>query len=69
MSKIYEEAKNSVKLIGKIEPYKVSLPAEVKVTFQRTDYCDEAAEKYERIDSRTVKKTVPEIVDYMSLLL
>lgn len=66
---IYEEAKNSVKLIEKIEPYKISLPAEITVTFQRTDYCDEAAEKYERIDSRTVKKTVPEIVDYTSLLL
>lgn len=67
--RIYEGAKKSVALIDKIKPYKVSLPAVVEVTFQRTDYCDEAAKKYERIGSRTVRKFVPDIVDYMSLLL
>ena len=66
---ISNTAKDSVKKIKKIDPYKISLPAEITVTFQRTDYCDEAAKKYERINSRTVKKVVTEITDYTSLIL
>ena len=66
---IYKTAKDSLRLIGKLRPYKIELPAEVRITFQRTDYSDEAAKKYERVDSRTVVKRVDKIVDYMSLLL
>lgn len=66
---IRKTACESVKLIEKIEPYKISLPAEITVTFQRTDYCDDSAHKYERIDSRTVRKTVNEIVDFSSLII
>jgi len=66
---IYKTAKNSLGLIGKLKPYKIELPAEVRVTFQRTDYSEAAAKKYERVDSRTVLKRVDKIVDYMSLLL
>ena len=66
---IYECAKNSIALIKDIKPYKVNLPAEVRVVFQRPDYCDDAAERYERIDSRTVRKSVEKIESYFSLLL
>ncbi|MBE6645393.1 MAG: hypothetical protein E7612_08475 [Ruminococcaceae bacterium] len=66
---IRNTAKESVKLIGKIEPYKISLPAEILFTFQRTDYCDKFAEGRERIGSRTIRKVINEIVNYKSLLL
>ena len=66
---IYEKAKDSINLIGKIKPYKISFPAEITVTFQRTDYCDEAAKKYERIDSRTVRKSIDKIDTFLSLIL
>jgi D-amino peptidase len=66
---IKSTAAESLKLINKIKPYKISLPAEITVTFQRTDYCDEAAKKYERINSRTVRKVIETIIDYHSLIL
>lgn len=66
---IKSTAATSLNLIDKIAPYKISLPAEITVTFQRTDYCDEAAKKYERINSRTVRKVIDKIVDYHSLIL
>ena len=66
---IREVAHDSVKLVGKIPPYRIFLPAEITVTFQRTDYCDDAAKKYERIDSRTVRKIIDKIIDYHSLIL
>jgi D-amino peptidase len=59
---IYEKAKASIDLITKAKPYKIKLPAEITVTFQRTDYCDEASKKYERIDARTVRKIIDKIV-------
>ena len=55
-------------LIDKIKPYKITLPAEVEITFQRTDYCDEVEEKYERTGSRTVRKIINKIDTYTSLL-
>ena len=66
---IYEKTKTSLSLADKITPYKISLPAEITVTFQRTDYCEALADKYERVDSRTLKKTISKIIDYSSLTL
>lgn len=66
---IRKKAEDSVRLIKQIQPYKVSLPAEITVTFQRTDYCDEAAKKYARVDSRTVKKVIENITDFYSLII
>ena len=63
---IYEKSKSSLELARVIEPYKISLPAKISVTFQRTDYCDEMADKYERVDSRTVVKIIDEITTYRS---
>ena len=65
---IYEQSKHSLSLVNKIEPYKIYLPAEITVTFQRTDYCDELATKYERVDSRTIKKNIDRIENYYSLI-
>lgn len=65
---IRKAACESVLLANKIKPYKISFPAEILVTFQRTDYCDEAALKNERISSRTVRKVITEITDFASLL-
>lgn len=65
---IYKKAKESLTLVNKIKPYKISLPAEITVTLQRTDYCEDLATKYERINSRTVKKTIDKITTYSSLV-
>lgn len=61
-------ARRSVACVPEAKPYTVSLPAELTLTFQRTDYCDDAAKLYERVDSRTVRKTVEKIETYRSLL-
>ena len=65
---IYETAKQSVSLISKIKPYKIDLPAEICVTFQRTDYCDSLADRYERIGSRTLRRVTKNIENYSDLL-
>jgi len=67
---IYEGAKYSVSLIGRVKPYKVQLPAEILYTFQRTDYADDYArlDRLSRVDSRTVRKWVTEITSYKDLL-
>ena len=65
---IRKTAARSLSLVGRVKPYEVSMPAEVLLTFQRNDYCDKYADRYERVGPRTIKKTVPEILDYLSLL-
>jgi len=66
---IYDAAYRSVSLVGKIRPYKVHLPAEVRVVFQRTDYSDRyLTDRTERVDSRTIRKWVEKIDSYRSLL-
>ena len=65
---IREKSKESIAKINAIKPYKIDLPATIEVTFQRTDYCDDAAKNNERIGSRTIKKVITEITDFMSLL-
>lgn len=66
---IYEMAKSSLLLAKVISPYKISLPAKISVAFQRTDYCDEFSNKYKRVGSRTVTKTIDEITTFYSLTL
>ncbi|MBP3605414.1 MAG: M55 family metallopeptidase [Clostridia bacterium] len=65
---IYETAKASVKRIGSIRPYKIALPAEITLTLQRTDYCDDLAKRYERTDARTVRRITERIERYADLL-
>ncbi|HXK73010.1 MAG TPA: M55 family metallopeptidase [Clostridia bacterium] len=68
---IEDRASKAMNLIGSIKPYKINGPVEIKVEFTRTDYCDNASERpnVERIDARTVIKKIPQITDYMSILL
>lgn len=48
----------SIKLIGNTKLFKPILPAEIRLELNRSDYCDEIANKegVERIDARTVRK-------------
>ena len=51
--------------------YKVSEPITVEQTFYRTDFCESAIKAqtapFERVDARTLKKTVSAITDYADL--
>ena len=55
-----------------VPPYQVSEPFTVEATYYRTDFCESAMRKeiaaFERIDARTLKKTVPVITGYGNLL-
>lgn len=54
-----------------VPPYKISEPLIVEQTFYRTDFCETVMKKqtvaFERIDARTLKKTVPTIKSYADL--
>lgn len=54
-----------------VPPYKVSEPLTVEQTFYRTDFCESVIKKqtavFERIDARTLKKTIPTITSYSDL--
>jgi len=69
--RIYEAAKKSISLAGKIKPFCPLLPAEIKLEFNRADYCDSAmqrTEKGERLDARTIRKVIGEINNFTDLL-
>jgi len=68
---IEKNACKAISLVGKIKPYIVSEPLEIRVDFTRTDYCDNASERpgVERVNSRRVIKRIPKITDYLSILL
>jgi len=65
---IREAAARAVKLAGKLEPFVVATPAEVKITFTRADYADGVAGRpgVERLDARTVRKAVDSVPDMLS---
>ncbi len=59
LEKIRDGVQRSLSLIGKIKPYQPLLPMEIRVEFNRADYCDTAVETkpyLERLDARTVRK-------------
>lgn len=68
--RIYEAAKKSISLAGKIKPFCPLLPAEIKLEFNRSDYCDSAmrGSETERLDARTVRKVIGEINNFTDLL-
>ncbi len=49
-------------------PMKIDLPAEIEITYYRTDYCEDALRRsgdtVRRIDARTLRRTVAELTDY-----
>lgn len=69
---IYEAAKRAVGRIGEIKPYCLLQPAEIRLTLQRTDYCESTLERCkhaERVDSRTVRKHVSKLEKYFDFFL
>ena len=69
---IREAAYRGIKKAAEIKPYIISLPVEVKVTFYRSDMCDEICEAkpyLTRVDARTVTVVRDKIVTYRDLLL
>ena len=71
LNRIRTAARNSLKLIGKIKPYKPLMPLEIKLELYRSDMCDEIdkrCENVERLDARTVRKIVHKISSYYDIL-
>ena len=67
---IYECAKRSVSLIGKIKPFQVAFPAKIEIEFNRSDYADDAMSYYSnltRIDARRVMKWENDFNKYSNL--
>jgi D-amino peptidase len=70
--RIYEAAKEGMALAGKIKPFCPLLPAEIKLEYNRADYCDSAIERtnnIERLDARTVRKVISGIKEFTDLLI
>ena len=65
---IREAAARAVKLVGKLKPFVVEMPAEVKLTVTRADYVDGLAQRpgVERLDARTVRKSIDCALDLIS---
>ena len=71
LRRIKNAARDGLKLIGKIKPYKPLLPLEIKLELCRSDMCDELMERcenIERLDARTVRKVVHHINSYRDIL-
>ena len=70
---IYMAAKTAMATIANARPFRILLPAEVKVEFNRADYCDDILEqsdyRYERLDARTLRKVIPKIESFHDVLL
>lgn len=71
LERIRIAARDSLKLIGKIKPYKPLLPLEIRLELYRTDMCDDIMERcknVERVDARTVRKVVHKVETYYDIL-
>ncbi|NLC67279.1 MAG: hypothetical protein GX754_00510 [Clostridiaceae bacterium] len=71
LERIKTAARDSLKLTGKIKPYKPLMPLEIRLELYRTDMCDDLVkrcENVERIDARTVRKIVHRINSYGDIL-
>jgi len=57
---IQEGVREALALVGTLKPWKLEPPIEIALTFNRSDYADHVAHRpgVERVDARTVKKTV-----------
>jgi len=65
-ARIREAARRAVSLIGQASPFCPSLPMEIIMKFNRTDYCDKVA-RYpgnERVDARTVRKVTSDPLSF-----
>jgi D-amino peptidase len=65
---IREAAARAIKSVGELQPFVVEMPAEVKLTVTRADYVDGLARRpgVERMDARTIRKTIDSALDLIS---
>ncbi len=69
---IYQTAKNAMGLIGRVKPYKLLQPAEIRLTLQRTDYCEKTLRRCkdaELVNSRTVRKYMSKLEKYIDFFM
>lgn len=69
LGEIYKAAKDAVKLVGAIQPYRVECPLRVSVTLYRSDYADEIMRTSPTLErrGRTLIKTVDRVICYSTL--
>ena len=69
--KMHDTIVAAVKQYRSVSLYRVSEPATVEQTFCRADFCESRMKKqtvaFERVDARTLRKTVPTITSYTDL--
>lgn len=68
---IYRAVKNGIENRARFQPTVMPLPFEVKVEFNRSDYCDNACRgraHIERLDAYTARCTVRDITDYSTVI-
>ena len=60
---IREGARKAMALAGKLKPWKLEPPVEIKLEFNRADYADTVARNagVERLDARTVRRMVSDV--------
>lgn len=71
LDRIRIAARDSLKLVGKIKPYKPIMPLEIILELYRSDMCDDImsrCENIERVDARTVRKVVDKVETYFDIL-
>lgn len=68
---IYTAAKEAVRLAKDKKPHTILYPAEIKVEFNRCDYCDMACagQPLDRIDGRTARKVIDKIETFCDIML
>lgn len=70
--RIFEAAREGVSLAGSMRPFRVLLPMELTVEYNRADYCDAVCAgrgDIERLDARTVRRVVREIRSFTDMLI
>ncbi|NLN75882.1 MAG: M55 family metallopeptidase [Armatimonadetes bacterium] len=61
---IREAARKSMALVGKVKPYKVTMPMEIILQLYRSDFCEaRLKDGVERIDARTLRKVTDDPIE------
>lgn len=71
-ARIRAAAKRGVALAETMKPFRVLLPMELTVEYNRADYCEAVCawrDDIERLDARTVRRVVKEITCYRDMLI
>lgn len=69
--RIREAARRGICKAAEISPFRISLPAELRVEYCRVDYCEEMLKGHperKRLDSRSLMRTITKIETYNDLL-